>query len=171
MNQEKKIAPNMSAAEALTVLAARLDAASGAAIVTAAEHSALITITESPDKATEYWRLLEKQKASEAARADALERDAADLRRKLSAARDEAARLGAELAELHAKGLDEIADKTHAGPAGGFVETSPEGLENVIRDLLNQHDTIERGPKMTIIEIRPLKGSRLRRPYVVRLWV
>lgn len=31
--------------------------------------------------------------------------------------------------------------------------------------------TIERGQEYTVITLQPLKGSRKRRPYIIRLWV
>ncbi len=80
------IEADWTAAEALTELAKRLDANSGAGLVTADEHDALVTITESGCN----WQAEIKTKDAEAA----------DLRRKLAQARDEAARLGELLAGM-----------------------------------------------------------------------
>lgn len=81
------IEADWTAAEALTELAKRLDANSGAGLVTADEHDALITITESGCN----WQAEIKTKDAEAA----------DLRRKLAQARDEAARLAEMLADMN----------------------------------------------------------------------
>lgn len=123
-------------------------------------------LAEESANAVGYWRRLEKQKTAEAARADALARDLdalnkmhtdavverEELRRKLSAARDEAGRLGAELVDAKneaatlSANLDTCRayraeaekdrdaykaalnreDVDHAGPAGGFEEDAPE---------------------------------------------
>ena len=128
---EKQIKAGMTAHEALTILAARADAESGAGIMTAEEHDAITTITESPDRTPAAPEAVKAQLlAALEFCAKMLDDDGGRVQGKMYSnclSPDDDNTTGIEyiraaIEAAHARGLDEIADKTHAGQFGGFKE-------------------------------------------------